>query len=154
MQSSHLQLPHISALYIIADSTKASMSITKVLPLTSPTLTLHLHSQALSAPLPAVALSLTLSLQSICSLTMHPRYFKSNLLHSKSFHTSYASAVSLKHLNIFLSSPHCWYGGFNCGGGRPPLIGRRSGGSCSEGEEKEENGEWSTVTLQSRGQSK
>ena len=66
----------------------------------------------------------------------------------------YASAVSLKHLNVFLSSPHCWYGGFNSCGGRPPLIGGRSGGSGNEGEEKEGSGEWSTVTLQSRGQSK
>ena len=85
---------------------------------------------------------------SICSA------FKSNLLHSKSFHIMYASAVSLKHLNVFLSSPHCWYGGFNSGGGRPPIFGGRSGGSGSEGEEKEGNGERSTVSLQSRGQSK
>ena len=85
---------------------------------------------------------------SICSA------FKSNLLHSKSFHIMYASAVSLKHLNVFLSSPHCLHGGFNSGGGRPSFIGGRSGGSGSEGEEKEGNGEWSTVTLQTRGPSK
>ena len=59
----------------------------------------------------------------------------------------YASAVSLKHLNVFLSSPHCWYGGFNSGSGPPPLTGGRSGGSGSEGEEKQESGEWSTVTF-------
>ena len=69
----------------------------------------------------------------------------------------YASAVSLKHvmtLNVFLSSPHRWYGGFNSGGGPPPLTGGRSGGSGSGGEEKKGDGEWSTVSLQSRGQSK
>ena len=65
-----------------------------------------------------------------------------------------AFAVFLKHLNIFLSSPHCWYGGFNSGGGPPPLTGGRSGGGGSGGEEKEGNGKWSTVSLQSRGQSK
>ena len=85
---------------------------------------------------------------SICSA------FNSNLLHSNPFHIMYASAVSLKHLNVFLSSPHCWHGGFNSGGGLPPLIGGRSGGSGSEGKEKEGNGEWSTVTLECRGQSK
>ena len=66
----------------------------------------------------------------------------------------YASAVSLEHFNVFLSSPHCWYGGFNSGDGRPSLIGGRSGGSGSEGKEKEGNGEWTTVSLQSRRQSK
>ena len=55
---------------------------------------------------------------------------------------------------VFRPSPHCWYGGFNSGGGHPPLIGGRSGGSGSEGEEKEGDGEWSTISLQSRGQSK
>ena len=78
---------------------------------------------------------------SICSA------FKSNLLHSNPFHIMYTFAVSLKHLNVFLSSPHRWYGGFNSGGGPPPLIGGRSGGSGSEGEKKEGNREWSTVTL-------
>ena len=91
----------------------------------------------------------------VITVWLHPSVPLSNLLlHSKSFHIMYASAVYLKHLNVFLSSPHCWYGGFNSGGGRPPLFGGRSGGSGSGGEEKEGNGEWSTVTLQSRGQSK
>ena len=75
-QATYRLLTCTSAYTFNADSTKTSMSLSNVQPLTSPMLTLHLHSQALSAPLPAVALSFTISLYSpyVHKLYTHPRY--------------------------------------------------------------------------------